>query len=789
MLKNKLIKQITATLLAGIMLFGLAACGKEEENGGKSSENNGNGTQPETMEDDGDYVYIPKVYELSDAAEADAVQYSSITFDEDKMYYICESYQNGDRSLGWWCFDAANPEAGPVMLMDLEEYAVREEAFSGEVINATVSGDGGTILLVRTAPLVPADATDEDYARRAQDTTYQIKKIAADGGEVYGADITDCLFMDRSSYPQKLFTDKEGNLYISNDTSYVWVFDKEGNHKADIDLKAFGGQRVTPVAGILPDGRLGIMYEAEKSIEIAIYNQDTKQFSETYSNLPPDCGNIDWETGPHGGILLSDNSSLYEYDMEAQAYTELIKWVECDLQPAHIKRAAALKDGSIAVYCLDNAQTASLIVLEKVPASEVEKKETLVLGCLGYDRTLEFAVVAFNKESDKYQIEIMDYTELTESYEDAKTRFYNDILTGNAPDMFPADDIDMKLFAVRGLIEDLSPYLESSEAVRREDLFETVLNAYTIDGVLCAIPYAFSIETLVGRTSEVGEESGWTLEEMIAFAEAYPESTIYPDALKANILHNCLRFDYDSWVNWEDGTCSFNTTEFKKLLEFANQYPAGAYVYADITVDEQIGGHMALLNPVRFTFSMDWQIEELIFGEPITAIGYPSAGKKGVLAFGESPVCVSASSTNKETAWSFIESLLSEEAQEDEELAGSFPIRITSFEKKLAQEMEPNYMRYADGSPVLDADGNPKEVPKGQYRSGDKQWDIYPLTEEQAGSIRYVISQIDGFYDFNDSLIEIIDEEAASYFGGQKSVDEVADIIQNRVQLYLDENR
>ena len=86
MLKNKLIKQITAVILAGVMLFGFAACGKEEGNDGKSSENNGNGTQPETVWDDGEYVYIPKVYELPEAAEADTVQYSSITFDEDKMY-------------------------------------------------------------------------------------------------------------------------------------------------------------------------------------------------------------------------------------------------------------------------------------------------------------------------------------------------------------------------------------------------------------------------------------------------------------------------------------------------------------------------------------------------------------------------------------------------------------------------------------------------------------------------------------------------------------------------------
>ena len=51
------------------------------------------------------------------------------------------------------------------------------------------------------------------------------------------------------------------------------------------------------------------------------------------------------------------------------------------------------------------------------------------------------------------------------AYEDARTQFFNDILTGNAPDMFMAGDIDLKMFAQKGLIEDLAPYLESSTVI------------------------------------------------------------------------------------------------------------------------------------------------------------------------------------------------------------------------------------------------------------------------------------------------------------------------------------
>ena len=36
---------------------------------------------------------------------------------------------------------------------------------------------------------------------------------------------------------------------------------------------------------------------------------------------------------------------------------------------------------------------------------------------------------------------------------------------------------------------------------------------------------------------------------------------------------------------------------------------------------------------------------------------------------------------------------------------------------------------------------------------------------------------------------QIIWEESEAYFVGDKSIEEVADIINNRVQLYLDENR
>lgn len=44
-------------------------------------------------------------------------------------------------------------------------------------------------------------------------------------------------------------------------------------------------------------------------------------------------------------------------------------------------------------------------------------------------------------------------------------------------------------------------------------------------------------------------------------------------------------------------------------------------------------------------------------------------------------------------------------------------------------------------------------------------------------------------YNYGSEIINIINTEAEGYYKGQKSVDEVANIIQSRVKIYVEENR
>ena len=160
-----------------------------------------------------------------------------------------------------------------------------------------------------------------------------------------------------------------------------------------------------------------------------------------------------------------------------------------------------------------------------------------------------------------------------------------------------------------------------------------------------------------------------------------------------------------------------------------------------------------------------------------------------MLAFGNDAVCISTTSQKKEAAWSFIETLLTEEAQENDKL-WSIPVRISAFEKHLEEAMEPSYLYDDNGEVVMDEDGNPVQRSLSTYRWSDGfEVNVYAVTKEEADEILHVISQIDGIYEYDASIMDILLEEIAPYFAGQKSVDEAAGIIQSRVQLYINENR
>ena len=71
----------------------------------------------------------------------------------------------------------------------------------------------------------------------------------------------------------------------------------------------------------------------------------------------------------------------------------------------------------------------------------------------------------------------------------------------------------------------------------------------------------------------------------------------------------------------------------------------------------------------------------------------------------------------------------------------------------------------------------------------EDSFEMKPLTDEDVKFQREIIDSGYGEWGFDQKLMEIVKEEATAYFNGDKSVDDVCKVIQNRATTYVNENK
>ena len=98
--------------------------------------------------------------------------------------------------------------------------------------------------------------------------------------------------------------------------------------------------------------------------------------------------------------------------------------------------------------------------------------------------------------------------------------------------------------------------------------------------------------------------------------------------------------------------------------------------------------------------------------------------------------------------------------------------------------MTPDFYEYEEGNKI--------ESPKTTWGWDDFEMEIMAATQEEIDAVKEIIASADklsGNVGVNEQLTSIITEESEPFFKGQKSAADVAGIIQNRIQIYVNENR
>lgn len=806
-------KELVSLFLLMPILLTLSGCGGRET-GSQISEDAPTAASSEQA------LYVPEFLSL----EGENIDYDGMRITTDALCYLSyawsEEIQYYELLINTFSLQDRTTESFPLVWPE----GPRNQA----MMEYTFGEDGSLYAIAQTFP------TEED------DPRFLLCNFHPEGKLIFSLDVTEQLLANPEEGVRinAMETDSQGRIYIAGNSA-VWLYDEQGKYQGQISpgettsIKTSLGETASgktasgeTASGKVTSGEMG----SGKSVQMqasptnllvsGLYcdgngNMFVSYGEAGYGGQGDTLAEIDFESkvltvvcedfptvntfSPHPGqsFFMQDRTNVYTYDPAAPEQAEILfGWMDCDISGQSVLNFGQTSDGSIAAVLATRDRSGELALLTKVSPEEAVQKETLVLGVLTGGYNYEPAVVRFNRSNEKYRIILKEYYNYDAhgdlTLEDSLAKLHADLVSDHCPDLLEVTGLNLTQLAANDVFQDLRPYLEKSSVFGPEDFISEILEAYTFDDTLVTIPYAVFLETVMGNAGLVGPEAEWTPEKVIALVEGNPDTELFDGADRTDILNFLMEYGEAAFVDWESGKCSFDSEEFKNLLTFVKGFPETVDHNPDRpSTPSRIQNGEVLLKTVELYNFDTIQIDLETFGSDAVCIGYPTAdgGRHAMTAIFS--YAIASGSKNKDGAWAFIESMLSEE---DGSNGMGFPSVKQRLETCLEDAVSVKYMLDEKGEVYLDENGEPVVIGNTssvQYGDG-WSYTYHTATREEAELILSLFPDACPAFAFMDSGSEIraiISEEAEAFYAGQKTVEETAKIIQNRAQLYVNENR
>lgn len=838
-------KRMLALLLAALMIVGLfAGCSKDEtKDPGKTDPGNSLIDQTKPSQTTAKYAYKADYLDLT---MPDGVQYLNQLCAAGTTLYASVGMQgeeivNSDPATGdtWSYYNTRlsmltiDPDTGTCTeLTNLDLPQVPEGAEgSVDCYNMIGSDDGTLWMLVNvyaTQYELPDDFdpnTDSKWNYPSTDIggSY-LMHIAADGSTIASLDLSDTNNEDNedgmSGNLSSFAVDAAGNLYVS-DYNNIYVLDAEGNVQFKLDGSQYNGSLYR-----LNAQQVGVMwYNYTDDVNAADENGqyfvpidlETKDWGEKVK-LP---SNV-WSILPGDDVYdfyYADNNNIFGYTAKTDTKEKLVDWLACDVDTNNMNGYAMLSDSRVAALMQDwstDPTTYQLIVLHRVDASEIKEKKVLTLACMYLDWNLRSMIVEYNKTNDEYRINVVDYSEYAtdDDYNAGVTKLTTEIISGSVPDIFLTSNLPIDKYAAKGVIADLNTFMDGGNGLSRDYFVPQVMSALEKDGKLYELPTSFSVQTAYALSSIASQYDTWNVAAVQdAMTQLQEGATVFSDGWTKNTaLSNCLSRNLSAFVDWTTGKCEFDSEAFQQLLAFCNSFPAetsdgdGAIAYAssaDIAVDDAMwesdatritNGKQLMSTTGMYSFdSYIWNVYAI--RDKITFTGYPTEDGSGSSFELQMPMAISSVTKYPDAAWDFVCSIIKKMNTIDENnYYYGFPISQAAFDAEMTDIMTEQYQLDENGEQVdWDGDGEPDKAIRGSYETmenGETVYkDVYALTQEDIDQILGVINSTTSVYDYDQEILDIITDEVAAYFAGDKDVQTTASMIQSRVNLYVQEQR
>ncbi len=378
---------------------------------------------------------------------------------------------------------------------------------------------------------------------------------------------------------------------------------------------------------------------------------------------------------------------------------------------------------------------------------------------------------------------VIESSEPGEDRDMVLNRLLADISQGRGPDILVLSRKTLEIFQDNGALAELSGVLPEELTGQ---IFDSVLRQGRVGDGLYGVAWEARVDTLL-VPEKVWQGETWRVADVLSLLkERETQGEPYDRWLSISYSLTAEQMLYDlalqgiegiegsvsTLVDLEQGKCFFDTPEFVRLLEICKKYGevSGSREYTDQAerlAEVRSGRALALL------CSGDLKEFSRVMAsceDGFRCVGYPTENACGSYVNCSRFMTVNAATENYDIVVGFLKEMLSEEVQREN-------FGISSVRRDVLTENVVEHPSFC-------------ETPVFMY--GDKAYTQLEGKADGSSWAREYVELLEkgapGSWEMSEIQL-IVMEEAAAYFNGDKSAEDVAGVIQSMVGLYLDERR
>ncbi len=651
----------------------------------------------------------------------------------------------------------------------------------------------------------------EEYSENYDSSTVYMNKYVLETGEIKTSSPLNTMFESSDGgwfYVDKIVTDTDGNIYLTQNQE-ICVLNSDFAKLYCVQLNEWINSMSSS-----PDGRVFVSMYADRGYGLFELDKENRQLKTepVYSSTSNISGIM---FGEGYDMFIADKNGIYGKTGENEPEL-LFNYMNSDIDGSGFEPMAAINKDTFLVseqvISPDGYYNRTAAVYKKsddIDLSQIKVFEIAAPNGVDYD--FKPSVISYNKSHKDSRINVTDYSQYRtkEDYTAGITKLGTDLANGlYKPDMIIMSSYNCE--AVRDYILNNDLFVDyntilADEPEILEDMFggaRRILS--TSDGKMWGIAKQLYVTTLLTNSPELMDKESWTLDEMLDYSKTLPEGTALMDGIFRDFFFMpTSAYFYNSFINMDEYTCSFENETFYKLLEFIVTLPTQE-VYQqqfeqyysqenDNRYEQYQTGKVALYSPDLYDV-ISWLQNELAFNtKEYNAIGYPTDSGCGSMADADNAFVITTWCDDVDGAWDFIRSAVRPDgasSSSSRSYRSGVPAFKSVFNAACDEYINNNYVFdfYYDGSSSY-----------GSFEAGD-----VPMNELDRPGIRTTFTEEDkqAFADFLDNkvggmtmsssipeeVMSIIGEEVSSYAAGVNTAESCASKIQSRVSIWLSEH-